>query len=103
MRFNVLRNGKKISRPEDYYINGHGVLFYDCDPHGVDMSGKRRIFGADTNRFSVVAVHSTSDNKPMKKSCSTCAEYQKDYESKCFNWPECSLTFDKWKKGKTSA
>ena len=43
-----------------------------------------------------------SDNKPMQKSCSTCAEYQKGADSKCFNWPECSLIFDKWKKGKTT-
>ena len=53
MQFNVLKDGKKVSRPQDYYINGDGTLFYDCDPYGVDMSGKHRIIGTDSDHFTV--------------------------------------------------
>ena len=42
----------------------------------------------------------TSDNTERDVNCcETCAESQKGYINKCFNWPECSLTYDKWKKG----
>ena len=62
IRFNVLdskRNGKK-GRPRDYYINGEGDIFYDCDPCGVDMSGKRTIRGADPNRFTTVEMENST-------------------------------------------
>ncbi len=67
MQFNILRDGKKVSRPGDYYINGEGILFYDCDPHGVDMSSKRRIIAVDTDRFSVEAVESVSNQQAKAK------------------------------------
>lgn len=62
MNFNILdsaRSGKAVQRPQDYYINGEGKLFYDCDPHGVDMSGRRRISQIDSDRFTVVTNDST--------------------------------------------
>ena len=67
MRFEILdaaRAGRKVSRPRDYYLNGEGDLFYDCDPNGVDMSGKRHIVAVDSNRFTVVMVN-TSTNSAM--------------------------------------
>lgn len=59
MRFEIFdsaRKGRKVTRPGDYYINGEGKLFYDCDPYGVDMSGKRRIVQVDSTRFTVVPI-----------------------------------------------
>ena len=77
MRFEILdsaKGNKPVSRPRDYYLNGDGRLFYDCDPMGVDMSGKRRIVGADSNRFTVVAVPSASDNSIKAEIAAMCIE-----------------------------
>lgn len=63
MRFEILdskRGGMPVSKPRDYYLNGDGRLFCDCDPNGVDMSGKRSIIAVDPKRFTVVAVPSAS-------------------------------------------
>lgn len=43
----------KNFKPQDFYINGNGELFYDCDPTGVDMSNKRRIVKVDQKRFII--------------------------------------------------
>ena len=66
-----LANNSIRTNPEDFYINGIGQIFRDCDPHGVCMSGKRKISGVDSNRFSVEAVHSTFTNTESTK-CETC-------------------------------
>lgn len=49
-------NKRKITRSRDYYINGEGQIFKDCDPTGVDMSGKRRIVGVDPERFEITII-----------------------------------------------
>lgn len=42
---------RNVRKPEKFYVNSNGILFTDCDPNGIDMSGKIRIFPVDSNRF----------------------------------------------------
>ena len=55
MQFSVIdsRNKSVKFNPRDFYINGEGKLFYDCDPNGIDMSGKRRIVAVDPELMKV--------------------------------------------------
>ena len=40
----------------------------------------------------------TSTNKDLAKSCGTCKVHNSLSRNKrCFDWPECGLTYDKWK------
>ena len=39
-------------------------------------------------------------DRKISKSCETCNDYG-DYDGPCFNWPKCSLTYDKWSPKKS--
>jgi len=69
------------------YVDAVCVNFLELD---------RRVIALET-----AVRRSTSGNKPSTKSCANCGVRQRD-RHRCFDWPECSLTFDKWKPRKTS-
>lgn len=48
IKFDIIdkNTGRKMRKTRSWYISGDGVLWYDRDPEGVDMSGKREIIAA---------------------------------------------------------
>ena len=65
---------------------------------GSDMEGQW-IIVKDAAQLVEAELTATDNTERGEICCETCAETQKGYDTNCFNWPECSLTYDKWEKG----
>lgn len=66
---------------DSVFLNAIGEVYSDCDPHGVDMSGKRKIAMASPERYILVWWAGETDSNGTEVFTGDIVEWDYEYDS----------------------